>query len=161
MRAMTLYTQMDSPVGRLLIAAEVEGLCLIEFEHPRHPVQRGADWQPGESAFLRETRRQLAAYFGGRLKDFDLSLSPRGTEFQERVWQALRAVPFGVTRSYLEIARSIGHPRATRAVGAANGRNPIPIIVPCHRVVGTSGSLTGYGGGLEIKRFLLRLEGAQ
>jgi methylated-DNA-[protein]-cysteine S-methyltransferase len=107
---------------------------------------------------MRETVRQLQAYFAGELKSFDVPLEIEGTEFQKRVWSALRTIPYGQTRSYTQIAAQIGAPRAVRAVGAANGRNPIPIIVPCHRVIGASGSLVGFGGGLDWKRLLLNLE---
>lgn len=155
---MIAWTHVNSPVGRLLIAATAEGLWLIEFEHPRHPEPRSADWERHDSSLLREAHRQLDAYFAGRLREFDLPLATRGTDFQRRVWQALRKVPYGATRSYADIARQLGKPNATRAVGAANGRNPVPIVVPCHRVVGADGSLTGFGGGLDTKRFLLRLE---
>lgn len=110
---------------------------------------------------LPEVRRQLAEYFAGERNDFDLPLAPRGTEFERRVWQALAAIPYGQTRSYSEVARSIGRPQACRAVGRANGRNPIAVVIPCHRVIGSDGSLTGYGGGLDLKRFLLDLEGAR
>jgi methylated-DNA-[protein]-cysteine S-methyltransferase len=157
---MIAWTHMNSPVGRLLIAANADGLWLIEFEQPRHPEPRNADWEQGDSSLLREARRQLDAYFGGRLRDFDVPLATRGTAFQRRVWHALRELPYGVTRSYADIARQLGTPNATRAVGAANGRNPVPIVVPCHRVLGADGSLTGFGGGLDTKRFLLQLEGA-
>ena len=116
--------------------------------------------QPAEAPPLAEVRRQLAEYFAGRRRDFDLPLAPRGTAFERQVWEALLAIPYGETRSYAEIARSIGHPDACRAVGRANGRNPIPIVIPCHRVIGSDGSLTGYGGGLDLKRLLLGLEGA-
>jgi methylated-DNA-[protein]-cysteine S-methyltransferase len=107
---------------------------------------------------LREARRQLEEYFAGERREFSLTLEPAGTDFQRRVWQALRGIPYGATMSYGELARRIGNPRAVRAVGLANGANPISIIVPCHRVIGADGSLTGYGGGLERKRFLLALE---
>jgi len=107
---------------------------------------------------MRETLAQLRAYFAGDLRVFDVPLEVVGTDFQKRVWSALRTIPFGETRSYSQVAGQIGSPRAVRAVGAANGRNPIPIIVPCHRVIGASGSLVGFGGGLEWKRFLLGLE---
>jgi len=110
------------------------------------------------STMMRETLRQLRAYFAGELRTFDVPLEMIGTEFQRRVWQALRKIPYGETRSYSQLASRIGAPRAVRAVGAANGRNPIPIIVPCHRVIGASGHLVGFGGGLEWKRFLLDLE---
>jgi methylated-DNA-[protein]-cysteine S-methyltransferase len=109
---------------------------------------------------FREVVRQLKAYFDGQLKAFDLPLAPQGTEFQRQVWRALQTIPYGRTKSYGEIARRLGRPEASRAVGAANGQNPIPVIIPCHRVIGADGSLTGFGGGLPIKRKLLALEGA-
>ena len=109
---------------------------------------------------LRETRRQLEDYFAGERRDFDLPLSPHGTEFQCEVWLTLAHIPYGETWSYRDLAQRIGRPSATRAVGAANGRNPLPIVLPCHRVIGADGSLTGFGGGLPTKAFLLRLEGA-
>jgi methylated-DNA-[protein]-cysteine S-methyltransferase len=115
----------------------------------------------GRDSLLDEARRQLVAYFAGRLKVFDLPLAPNGTEFQRRVWSALTKIPFGATTSYAQLARRVGNEAAVRAVGAANGRNPIPIIVPCHRVIGSNGSLTGFGGGLPRKQWLLRHEGAQ
>jgi methylated-DNA-[protein]-cysteine S-methyltransferase len=155
------YRYMDSPIGRLLLMANDDALELIEFARPRWPMPRGVDWEERETPVLEETRRQLAAYFDGRLRDFDVPLAPQGTDFQQRVWRALHDVRFGTTCSYLDIARRLGDVRATRAVGAANGRNPIPIIIPCHRVIGANGSLVGYGGGLEIKRFLLAMEGAE
>lgn len=157
---MTIYTHMDSPVGPLLLAADNDGLRLIEFASPRHPATRGRDWHEGSSEVLAETRAQLAAYFNGDRRDFDLPLSPRGTPFQRDVWLALQRIPYGETISYAALATWIGKPSATRAVGAANGRNPLPIVVPCHRVIGTDGSLTGFGGGLPTKQFLLALEGA-
>lgn len=157
---MITFTEIKAPVGRLIIAGDDEGLWLIEFERTRHPEPRTADWAQGDTAVLRETRKQLAAYFAGRLRTFDLPLVSRGTAFQRSVWHALREIPYGATRSYADLARQIGKPNATRAVGAANGRNPVPIVVPCHRVLGSDGSLTGFGGGVDTKRLLLRLEGA-
>lgn len=157
---MIRFMEVTAPVGRLFIAGSDEGLWLIEFERPRHPEPRAAEWEPRDTALLRETRKQLAAYFAGRLRTFDLPIATRGTTFQRRVWHALRDIPYGDTRSYGDIARHLGKPTATRAVGAANGRNPVPIVVPCHRVLGSDGSLTGFGGGIDTKRFLLRLEGA-
>ena len=157
---MTLYTHMDSPVGPLLLAADDDGLLLIEFGTPRHPVARGNDWREGSNDVLEQTRAQLNEYFEGSRRDFDLPLSPRGTAFQRDVWQALQAIPYGETISYAELARRLGKPSAMRAVGAANGRNPLPIVVPCHRVIGADGSLTGFGGGLPTKHYLLTLEGA-
>jgi len=151
---------MPSPVGPLLLAADDEGLHLIEFHSPRHPTGRTSDWQQGEHEVLRDARVQLEQYFAGERRAFDLPLAPRGTAFQREVWNALRDIPYGATISYAQLAQRIGKPSAMRAVGAANGRNPLPIVVPCHRVIGADGSLTGFGGGLPTKRFLLELEGA-
>ncbi len=123
----------------------------------RHPVVPGADWERDDEAFA-ELRRQLGEYFTGARREFDLPLAPRGSEFQVRVWDALREIPYGETESYGELAERIGHPGSARAVGAANGRNPIAVVVPCHRVIGSSGQLTGYAGGLERKRLLLDIE---
>ena len=142
---------METPVGPIALAEENGALVRVEF-----------GIQPccgGDTPLLREAEGQLIAYFEGRLRTFDLPVDLRGTPFQQAVWRALRDIPFGETRSYGEIARAVGNPRASRAVGMANNRNPISIIVPCHRVIGADGSLTGYGGGLDVKRFLLRLEG--
>ena len=158
--AATWFTWHDSPIGRLLLAAGDAGLRALEFPENRHPVKRDAGWREGTHPLLSEARRQLDDYFAGRRPAFDLPLAPRGTDFQLRVWQALRAIPFGETRSYAQLAQAIDRPTALRAVGAANGRNPIPVIVPCHRVIGAGGALTGFGGGLPTKEFLLRLEGA-
>jgi methylated-DNA-[protein]-cysteine S-methyltransferase len=140
-----------SPGFSLSIETGPAGLRRIEFG------RRGENSH--SSGMMRETIRQLRLYFAGKLQIFDLPLELIGTEFQKRVWNALLTIPYGQTRSYTEIARQIGAPRAVRAVGAANGRNPIPIIVPCHRVIGASGNLVGFGGGLEWKRMLLGLEG--
>ena len=155
-----VQTLVDSPVGLLRLAADDGGLRLIEFPDPRHPVDAGDDWKEGDNALLAMTRAQLGEYFAGRRRAFDLPLAPEGTDFQRSVWMALRAIPYGVTISYRALAERIGRPSAMRAVGAANGRNPLPIVVPCHRVIGADGSLTGFGGGLPTKRFLLELEGA-
>lgn len=144
----------DSPLGPLWLTASDAGLQRIEFGPPEAPV--GAAHPVLEAA-----RRQLDGYFAGTRQRFDLPLAAAGTPFQQRVWQALRTIPHGHTCSYLDIARRIGAPAAVRAVGAANGRNPIAIVVPCHRVIGANGSLTGYAGGLERKRFLLALEARQ
>jgi len=151
------YDYFDSPVGRLLLAMDGQGLRHIAFESGRYPTPVEPDWEPGRGA-LHDVRAQLAAYFAGKLNVFELPLAPRGTEFQQQVWQELQRIPYGRTTSYGEIARRLGDPAATRAVGAANGRNPLPIVVPCHRVIGADGSLTGFGGGLPTKRFLLDLE---
>ena len=156
---MILCRRIDSPVGPLMLAADDHGLRHIEFRDNRHPVNRG-DWHGGDNAILQATEAQLAEYFAGTRTRFDLPLAPRGTEFQLRVWQALARIPHGSTSTYAEQARAIGSPDAVRAVGAANGRNPLPIVLPCHRVIGTDGALVGFGGGLPVKEFLLRLEGA-
>jgi methylated-DNA-[protein]-cysteine S-methyltransferase len=156
----TCYTQIDSPVGPLLLAGDEEGLRLISFQHGRHAEKPRAVWKEDASP-LNEVMRQLRAYFAGELTQFDVRLAPRGTEFQLNVWQHLCEIPFGETISYAELARRIGNPKASRAVGLANGSNPIPIIIPCHRVVGSNGKLTGYGGGLPIKEKLLALEQKQ
>ena len=156
----TFHLSMPGPVGPLLLAADDDGLRLIEFNSPRHPMRRTSEWQQAEHAVLHDARMQLEQYFAGERRDFALPLAPRGTAFQREVWNALRDIPYGETISYAQLAQRIGKPSAMRAVGAANGRNPLPIVVPCHRVVGTDGSLTGFGGGLPTKRFLLELEGA-
>jgi methylated-DNA-[protein]-cysteine S-methyltransferase len=146
----------DTPIGPLWLARDEDGLCEVAFlthlDQPRETIPR--------DPLLAEAARQLRAYFAGALRRFDLPLSPRGTAFQRRVWDAVAAIPYGETATYSELAASIGSPRACRAVGAANGRNPLPVIVPCHRVLGSAGQLTGYGGGLELKRALLDLEAA-
>jgi len=151
--------KMASPVGELTLVANGEGLVAIlwETDSPRR-VPLGALRANERHPVLIETERQLREYFAGERTSFSLPLALRGTRFQRDVWEALLAIPFGVTTSYGEIARQLGKPTATRAVGAANGRNPISIIVPCHRVVGSSGKLTGFAGGLDAKAFLLALE---
>src|ERR1017187_5223624 len=133
------------------------GLRAIDFDHSR-PVD---DSRYGIHPIATEAVRQLRAYFAGQLRRFDLPLDLRGTDFQLRVWRELERIPYGVTRSYLQIAEAIGAPRAVRAVGAANGANPIPIVVPCHRVIGANGKLVGYGGGLPLRKRLLELEGSR
>ncbi len=153
------YTKHDSPIGLLLLAADGVGLTGIYFSDA-HRHFKGIDgWECADDhPHLINTVGQLDEYFAGKRRDFDLPLHMIGTTFQRAVWNGLLSIPFGQTASYAEQAMRIGHPRAVRAVGAANGRNPISIVVPCHRVVGTSGQLTGYAGGLEQKRFLLALE---
>ena len=141
----------ESPVGRLVLVSDGASLTAIQFGGKR----AGAD---DCAVPLPEAKRELAEYFAGRRRSFDLSLAPRGTPFQRRVWEALRRIPYGATATYGEIARAVGSPGAVRAVGAACARNPVPIIVPCHRVIGADGTLTGYAGGLERKRALLELE---
>jgi methylated-DNA-[protein]-cysteine S-methyltransferase len=151
------YRYMESPIGRLLVAGDEEGLRYIGFPSGKSPLQPGSAWKEDPKA-LDEAIRQLHAYFGGELKAFSLTLAPRGTPFQLSVLRALQGIPYGQTISYGELARRIGRPRASRAVGAANARNPLPIVIPCHRVIGSDGSLTGFGGGLEVKKALLALE---
>ena len=155
------YKQVSSPVGALKLVASDDGLGAIlwENDNPRR-VRLNIVAEDENHPVLLETERQLKEYFAGRRKIFDLKLDFAGTEFQKKVWQALLAIPFGETRSYTQIANQIGSPKAVRAVGAANGRNPISIIAPCHRVVGSTGKLTGFAGGLEAKARLLELEGA-
>jgi|ERR1041385_4287286 len=148
------FTFLEHPTGVLTLIASDAGLEQIRFDGSLPPAAIRCDEHPT----LRETARQITAYFGRDLCDFNLPLVMRGTPFQMRVWQALQQIPYGETRSYAEQARAIGTPDAVRAVGAANGRNPIPIVVPCHRVIGSNGKLTGFGGGLPLKRWLLDLE---
>lgn len=154
------YTRMESPVGPLLLVADDSGLRRIDFVNGRNPREADPQWHE-DAEPLRETVRQLCAYFGGELESFDLTLAPQGTPFQLTVWNRLCEIPFGETISYGELARRIGNPSASRAVGLANGSNPIPIVIPCHRVIGSNGKLTGYGGGLPIKEKLLGLERRQ
>ncbi len=157
---MIVFTTIDSPVGPLLLAADADGLRLIEFSQPRHPVKRSAEWQEGTLPVLDATRTQLDQYFAGQRTTFELPLSPRGTPFQRDIWTALAGIPYGQTISYGAVATCAGHAGAMRAVGAAVGRNPVPIVVPCHRVMGADGRMTGFSGGLPVKRELLVLEGA-
>jgi methylated-DNA-[protein]-cysteine S-methyltransferase len=154
------YAQIESPLGPLLLAADDAGLRFIEFVNGRRPVLLDPTWRE-DLAALQEPIRQLAAYFGGELEAFDLPLAPVGTPFQLAVWRRLCEIPYGETISYGELARCLGNPNASRAVGLANGANPIPIVIPCHRVIGSNGKLTGYGGGLPIKEKLLALERRQ
>jgi methylated-DNA-[protein]-cysteine S-methyltransferase len=150
------YTWMDSPIGKLLLAADDAGLRHIMFE----PGSAPHEWRES-SPPLRETTRQLRAWFAGELHEFQLPLAPAGPMFHQSVWRELCNIPYGETISYGEIARRIGSPNASRAVGRANGANPIPIVIPCHRVIGSNGKLTGYGGGLPRKQLLLELERSQ
>lgn len=163
------FTWLDSPVGPLIVAANDSAVCLIEFSeqealegrlkalHERYPLSRRDDAHP----LLLRTRDQMRRYFGGELRQFDLPLGYAGSCFQESVWSALLGIPYGQTRSYLDVALTLGDAQATRAVGAANGANPIAIVVPCHRVINANGDLGGYGGGLWRKRMLLDLEQGQ
>ena len=150
---------MPSPVGILTLVASDAGLAAILWEND-DPSRVRLNHVPGDNGVLRETARQLGDYFAGRRTSFSLPLDFHGTDFQKAVWQALLTIPFGETRSYAEIARQIGNPRAVRAVGAANGKNPVSIVAPCHRVIGTNGKLTGFAGGLKAKALLLGLETA-
>ncbi len=155
------YTIHPTPVGKLKLVAGPAGIVAILWENDREGrVKLGAMTEQGDHPMLVETKRQLDEYFAGTRTRFDLLLDFHGTEFQRSVWAALLTIPAGETRSYAQIAMQIGRPSACRAVGAANGRNPISIVAPCHRVIGTDGSLTGFAGGLEGKKFLLELEAA-
>lgn len=158
----TTYTTLDTPLGRLLVAAGVGGLRRVSFLDGEHPSPPEPGWRetadPAGHPVLGPALAQLREYFAGRRRGFDLPLDADGTPFQQTVWAALREIPYGETWSYGRLARRLGRPGASRAVGAANGANPVPVVVPCHRVVGADGSLTGYGEGLAVKAGLLRLE---
>ncbi len=149
--------EIPTPIGPLRLSGDEEGLREISFQRRARSTGSPDDGQISREPF-RDVISELEEYFAGRLTRFRVRLAPRGTPFQLRVWSLLRTIPYGETTTYGEIARELGQPNACRAVGAANGRNPIPVIVPCHRVIGSDGSLTGFGGGLEIKRALLDLE---
>jgi methylated-DNA-[protein]-cysteine S-methyltransferase len=153
---MTFYTTVDSPIGPLMLCGDEHALTALHL--PRRHPSPGPDWRRDDARFA-DVARQLAEYFAGERTTFDVPLSPSGGgAFEREVWTELLRIPYGTTASYGELARRLGHPTAARAVGAANGRNPIAIIVPCHRVIGSDGSLIGYGGGLDVKRTLLDLE---
>jgi methylated-DNA-[protein]-cysteine S-methyltransferase len=147
-------------IGTLILIGDEIGLRYILFEKEKNQVVIQDDWQKNPD-FFTAVKMQLRAYFKGELKEFDLPLAPEGTTFQQKVWRALRNIPYGELVSYKSIAKTIGNPKAVRAVGAANGKNPLPIIVPCHRVIGSDGSLTGFGGGLQTKQQLIDLERSQ
>ncbi len=156
-----VFKTMRSPVGRLTLVASERGLAAVLWEHdPPSRVRLGATKEDASHALLLQAQQQLEEYFAGKRRTFTVKLDPAGTEFQNKVWKALRTIPFGETRSYGEIAHQIGSGKAVRAVGAANGRNPLSIIVPCHRVIGADGKLTGFAGGLAVKAQLLALEHA-
>lgn len=156
------YTIMASPVGELTLVAGQNGLVAVLWENDKpERVRIGAVVEDARHPVLVETVRQLGEYFDGRRRAFDLALDFVGTPFQQQVWAALLAIPYGETRSYGQLAETLGRPSAARAVGAANGRNPISIITPCHRLIGANGDLTGFAGGLDNKRFLLTLEAAR
>ncbi|WP_298444400.1 methylated-DNA--[protein]-cysteine S-methyltransferase [uncultured Ferrimonas sp.] len=151
------YSEIDSPMGTVLIVGSEQGLHAVSFQQGSQPLAIAADWQRDDQA-LCAARTQLQQYFAGQRQQFELALAPVGTEFQRQVWQALCQIPYGTTASYGQIASAIGKPKAVRALGAANGKNPIAVVIPCHRVIGANGSLTGYAGGLELKQQLLQLE---
>jgi methylated-DNA-[protein]-cysteine S-methyltransferase len=155
---MMWFDAFDTKIGVLTVAADGTGLRYVLFQENKYDAPDRASWKRDANA-LREPREQLLAYFEGERKAFDLSLAPTGTPFQLKVWNMLAQIPLGTTWSYSELAERIGSPKAMRAVGAANGRNPLPIVLPCHRVIGANGSLTGFGGGLPLKQFLLEHEG--
>ena len=154
---MTHYWEVASPVGPLLLSADEQGLRGISFQGGPHPSSPSPRWTRAREAF-ENAIAQLEEYFAGTRQRFELALAPEGSRFQREVWSMLRRIPYGETVTYGELARRLGNSSAARAVGAANGQNPIPIVIPCHRVVGSDGSLTGFGGGLDVKRRLLTLE---
>jgi methylated-DNA-[protein]-cysteine S-methyltransferase len=157
---MISYIDMASPIGQLILRTDGEALTGVYFDLPSRPPRELDSWtRDADAGPLRDAVRQLEEYFRGERRDFDLPLALEGTEFQKLAWRNLLTIPYGETRSYGEQAKLIGNPSASRAVGLANGRNPIPVVVPCHRVIGANGSLTGFGGGIERKRWLLAHEG--
>jgi methylated-DNA-[protein]-cysteine S-methyltransferase len=151
------YAVIDSPLGEILISGDGHAVAGLDFVDSRNATHVDPAWERDDAAFA-EAARQLNAYFAGELQQFDLELDVRGTPFQRRVWTALLGIPYGTTTTYGRLAEQLGDPRAVRAVGLANGRNPISIVIPCHRVIGADGSLTGYGGGLPRKQWLLAHE---
>jgi len=157
MDSRVFYTTLGSPVGALFLTSNGEAITELFMEKHKGGPKPIGDWRRDDSLF-REAADQLRAYFAGELTEFDLPLETGGAPFQQRVWAELRKIPYGSTISYGELARRIGAPKAPRAVGAANGSNPISIIIPCHRLIGSNGKLTGYGGGIERKKFLLEFE---
>jgi methylated-DNA-[protein]-cysteine S-methyltransferase len=155
------YAYLESPIGKLLIAGDADAIRIISFAKNGKPTKPEPDWQESSRGAISQAARQLREYFAGKRTDFDLPLAPEGTGFQLSVWRRLQEIPYGETISYGELARRVGNPKASRAVGAANGQNPIPIVIPCHRVIGANGKLTGFGGGLPTKEALLALEARQ
>ena len=151
------YTYAASPIGQLLLAGSADALQVIGFPHGDKARRADIGWERYDEPF-KKTARQLNEYFAGERREFELELAPEGTKFQVEVLEALRGIPYGETRTYRDIAVAVGRPKAVRAVGNANGRNPLPIVIPCHRVIGSDGSLTGFGGGIEVKHYLLDLE---
>jgi methylated-DNA-[protein]-cysteine S-methyltransferase len=154
------YTRIESPIGPLLLAGDDQALIWIGFGAGKHPQRPDPEWRE-DARPLANAAQQLREYFAGTRRAFQLTLAPAGTEFQRRVWDQLVNIPYGETISYGELARRIGDPRAARAVGLANGSNPIPIVIPCHRVIGSDGRLVGFGGGLDMKERLLAFERGQ
>jgi methylated-DNA-[protein]-cysteine S-methyltransferase len=152
-----VFTVMESPLGEILLAGNEQGLTHVSFQAGKSFLAPEPDWQQDDEMW-KTAVSQLTAYFAGELQNFDLPLAPKGTPFQQAVWAYLQTIPYGRTTTYGTIAQELGNPKSTRAVGAANGRNPIAIIIPCHRVIGSNGKLTGYAGGLPIKEALLGLE---
>ena len=158
----TFWNRIASPLGPMLLVTRDDGLAGVHFEGEKYQPAIGADWQPKpDHPLLRRAEQELAEYFTGKRTAFDLPLAARGTAFQRSVWRAIAAVPFGRTIAYGELAVRAGRPRSVRAAGAATGRNPWAVVVPCHRIVGADGTLTGYAGGLDRKRALLALEAGQ
>jgi methylated-DNA-[protein]-cysteine S-methyltransferase len=155
---MLSYDYCDTPLGRMLLVANEKGLCGLHFVGQKYFPQKGKDWIQDEKV-LKRAKREVMEYFAGKRKRFDVPLAPEGTAFQRAIWREIAKVPFGETITYSELARRAGFPNCARAAGAATGRNPVGVIVPCHRIVGTNGSLTGYAGGLPKKKALLALEG--
>lgn len=153
------YRHVDSPLGPILLAGDTNGLRHVTLSQDGAATEPHADWQPAYGGELDEAARQLEKYFEGKLKSFALKLNPEGTAFQRRVWEELGRIPYGQTRTYGEVAEAIGQPSAMRAVGGASGANPLPVVIPCHRVLGSDGSLTGFTAGLANKEALLKLEG--
>jgi methylated-DNA-[protein]-cysteine S-methyltransferase len=156
---MRYWHEIDSPVGRLLLVGTAQALARVHFQAGPRPLRAAREWRQEVAPFA-NVQAQLVEYFSGARRAFELALAPEGTPFQLRVWRALCAIPYGETLSYGELARRLGLVGGARAVGLANGANPLPIVVPCHRIIGADGTLTGFGGGLHIKRSLLALEGA-
>lgn len=156
---MTSYTYVETPWGQIRLTSDGEALTSVYFTGQRHEPETHPEWVRNDDLpLLRQAGEELREYFSGKRTTFDVPLKPSGTPFQERVWEALCGIPYGETISYGELARRVGNPAASRAVGLANGKNPLGIIVPCHRVIGASGKLVGYGGGLDRKQRLLDLE---
>lgn len=153
-----IYKRFNSPVGVLTVFSSGKGICKIEFENEKFPLE---DFEEGTDFYIEECIKELDLYFQKRLKNFDVKLDLQGTKFQMAVWEETLKIPYGSVVTYGEIARRIGKPKAARAVGQALNKNPIPIIIPCHRVIGSDGNLTGFGGGIEIKKFLLKHEGVK